>query len=66
MTNRQWLIWQMIDMPDKELFNKYHGFICDVCGNNNIFPDNAPCPHKCEQKVFDWLGQEHKDESKTE
>lgn len=59
MTNRQWLMWQMIDMSDKELFDKYHGFMCDVCSNNNIFPYNAPCPGKCEQKVFDWLKQEH-------
>ena len=60
MTNRQWLIWQMIDMPDDVLIRTFARWSCDVC-QMFVRPSDVPCPPCCDDVIIDWLGQEHKD-----
>ena len=61
MTNRQWLIWQMIDMADDVLLRTFAGWSCDVC---QMFVRRAdgPCPpDHCDDAIIEWLKQEHED-----
>ncbi|MBO6292688.1 MAG: hypothetical protein J6N51_10615 [Selenomonas sp.] len=60
MTNRQWLIWQLIDMSDEELVKKCPGFLCDICADY-ITPGSGPCIADCDKILIDWLNQEHKE-----
>ena len=59
MTNRQWLIWQMIDMSDKELIKNLSS-ICELC--NNYITPNKSCPMDCDSMLLAWLKQEHKED----
>ena len=61
MTNRQWLIWQMIDMSDDVLLRTFAGWSCDVC-QMYVRPSDGPCPTHCDDAIIDWLKQEHKDD----
>ena len=60
MTNRQWLMWQLIDMSDEEFrrFLSYKYCIHKDTKNN--------CPRKCIGDCIDgvlkWLQQEHEEE----
>ena len=60
MTNRQWLIWQLIDMPDDEFADKVCGYkevwSCEDCEENKI----KPMVDGCRKKLHEWLKQEHK------
>ena len=64
MTNRQWLIWQLIDMSDEEFANRLCGnrivWSCDDCVKNKV---NDVCSGDCEEKLHEWLKQEHKENS---
>ena len=56
MTNRQWLMWQLIDMSDEELAVKMNGrgWFCDIC------PKRDRCyMANCEKEFIKWLKQEH-------
>ena len=58
MTNRQWLMWQMIDMSDED-FLKWVDCVCVY------YQDSEFCPHGCQQKCAEgqlkWLKQEHEE-----
>lgn len=54
MTNRQWLMWQMIDMSDEELI-KFFG--CELC--SKYVNQNKPCPGDCDSLFLAWLKKEH-------
>ena len=57
MTNRQWLIWQMIDMSDEELLDLFGCRMCD-----KYVTHDKPCPKEdCYSLLLDWLKQEHKE-----
>ena len=56
MTNRQWMLWQMVDMSDEELI-KYFG--CEVCAKYVI--QNGPCPADCDPVLLAWFKQELKE-----
>ena len=62
MTNRQWLIWQLIDMSDDEFADRVCGqgnvWWCDDCVNNKI---TYPSSHDCYKKFHEWLKQKHKE-----
>lgn len=62
MTNRQWLIWKLIDMSDEEFANRLCGnrivWSCDDCVNNKV---NGACGGDCEKRFHEWLQQEHKE-----
>jgi hypothetical protein len=62
MTNRQWLIWQLIDMSDEEFADRVCGnrevWSCDDCVKNKV--NNVSC-QGCEEKFHKWLQQEHKE-----
>ena len=49
MTNRQWLLWQMIDMPDDILLRAFAGWSCDVC-QMYVRPSDGPCHERYVQK----------------
>jgi hypothetical protein len=61
MTNRQWLIWQLIDMSDEE-------FAEGICENGELWSCRDCKRHgvnknessDCEDKLREWLKQEHK------
>lgn len=60
MTNRQWLIWRLIDMSDEEFAEGICGnselWSCDDCIDNKI----TYCTNGCCKKFHEWLKQEHK------
>ena len=56
MTNRQWLIWQLIDISDEELMKLLGCMVCD-----KYVTPNKPCPDDCYSFLLDWLKQEHKE-----
>ena len=56
MTNRQWLIWQMIDISDEELIGLFGCKMCD-----KYVTPNKPCPKDCDSLLLAWLNQEHKE-----
>jgi hypothetical protein len=68
MTNRQWLIWQLIDMSDEEFADA----IGSVCGSGTMLWSCRDCKRHgvnknessdCEDKLREWLKQEHKENS---
>ena len=60
MTNRQWLIWQLIDMPDEKFALKYCSSIrCSDC-------PEEPINECCHGKLIEWMKQEHEDGGKNE
>lgn len=66
MTNRQWLIWQLIDMSDEEFADKVCGsdlWSCDDCIKNTT-TDYGYC-QGCREEFSEWLKQEHKSNSFT-
>ena len=62
MTNRQWLIWQMIDMTEEEFADRICGngsvWSCDDCIDNKV---NGVCGRDCQTIFHEWLKQEHED-----
>ena len=58
MTNRQWLIWQLIDMSDEEFRRTLNYKYC-------INQDKGSCPIECRADCLEsklaWLRQEHTD-----
>lgn len=63
MTNRQWLMWQLIDMSDEE-FARVVSFDCIYmirCNDSKICPDS--CGENCREGRVKWLKQEHKSNS---
>lgn len=58
MTNKQWLLWIMIDMDTEEFVKTFSGFMCDICAAN-ILPTNKPCIIDCDTILSAWLKQEH-------
>lgn len=56
MTNRQWLMWKLIDMSDEDFLK-----LVD-CGCV-YYQDSEYCPRECQQKCAEgqlkWLRQEH-------
>lgn len=60
MTNKQWLVWRLVDMPDEEIVKEFPGLMCDICAAH-IVPTNKPCPLDCEAILLAWLQQEHKE-----
>lgn len=60
MTNRQWLIWKLIDMSDERLAVKMNGrgWFCDIC------PKSDRCyVADCDTEFIMWLQREHKENS---
>ena len=60
MTNRQWLIWQLIDMDDEKFADKLNGrgWFCAICDRENV----SICNEKdCKRKFIEWLRQEHEE-----
>ena len=63
MTNRQWLIWRLIDMSDEEFADRICGekrmvWSCDDCVKNKVYD---ACDGDCEKRFHEWLQQEHKE-----
>ena len=62
MTNKQWLIWRLIDMSDREFADRVCGnrevWSCDDCVKNKV--NDVSC-QGCEEKFYEWLKQEHKE-----
>lgn len=54
MTNRQWLIWQLIDMSDEEFARMLNGhglgWFCDICTIYDCNDYNG-----CEKEFIKWL-----------
>jgi hypothetical protein len=61
MTNRQWLIWQMIEMSDETLAHRLDvEWFCDnYCDGEN----QMACDSNCRENMIEWLKQEHKENS---
>lgn len=63
MTNRQRLIWKLIDMSDEEFAEGICGnselWSCDDCKKQGV---NDYACDGCEEKFHDWLKQEHKED----
>ena len=60
MTNKQWLVWRLVDMPDEEIVKEFPGLMCDICAAH-IVPTNKPCPPDCDSKLLAWLQQGSED-----
>lgn len=61
MTNRQWMMWKLIDMTDEEFAKTGH---CECIyykhdSDGDYCPDD--CQHKCDEGNVKWLQQEHED-----
>jgi hypothetical protein len=63
MTNRQWLIWQLIEMDDVKFTDRefYHTeeFNCETCPVKSLMCE--PKKEKCWKHFIEWLKQEHKE-----
>ena len=59
MTNRQWLMWQLIDMSDEELLRKFPGLLCDVCAE--YITSHQICNGDCDPIRLAWLKKEHEE-----
>jgi hypothetical protein len=61
MTNRQWLIWKLIDMSDEEFADRVCGnrevWSCYECVDNKI--NDYACQQDCHERFRKWLKQEH-------
>ena len=66
MTNRERLIWKLIDMSDEEFADRVCGnrevWSCDDCVENKIKNDYA-WHQSCRERFYEWLKQEHKSNS---
>ena len=65
MTNRQWLMWKLIDMSDDEFADNVCDsklWSCKDCRENKI-NDYGYC-QGCREEFHKWLNQEHKEEEK--
>lgn len=60
MTNRQWLMWQLIDMSDEELIKEYPGVGCEACRKYGVTP-NQICTKDCDSLLLAWLKKEHEE-----
>ena len=61
MTNRQWLMWQLLDMSDEE-FARVVSFDCIYmisCDDSKICPPDDSCGGNCREGRVKWLQQEH-------
>lgn len=59
MNNKQWLIWQMIDMPPEELAHMLDVvWFCDNCCDGEI---RKACDSDCRGNMVDWLEMEHEE-----
>lgn len=54
MTNRQWIIWKMIDMSDEDIVKC---FGCEMC--REYVTSGKPCPSDCNSTLLAWLKKEH-------
>ena len=59
MTNRQWLMWKLIDMSDKELLKHIPGVMCYVC--TKCITPHLSCKEDCRSMILDWLKKERKE-----
>jgi hypothetical protein len=62
MTNRQWLIWRLIDMSDEELAEntwQLDFFDCIKCKNGDMSFGCHEEPEECRKRYKKWLQQEH-------
>lgn len=57
MTNRQWLIWKLIDMSDEELANLFLLPICNYAKRDNL--ELCRALSSCSECRRKWLQQEH-------
>lgn len=55
MTNRQWLIWQMIELPPETMADKLD--LDWFCENHCVSADD--CNNMCRGQMIKWLKQEH-------
>jgi hypothetical protein len=68
MTNRQWLILRLIDMPDEE-FADAIGSVCGTgitlwsCRDCKRHGVNELSSSDCEVRLREWLKQEHEENS---
>ncbi len=61
MTNRQWLMWKLIDMSDEE-FARVVSFDCIYMisdKDSKICPPDDSCGGCCREGRVKWLKQEH-------
>jgi len=60
MTNKQWLIWRLIDMSDEEFADRVCGqrdvWSCGDCLHNEI--NDYPGCQDCRERLHEWLKQE--------
>lgn len=62
MTNRQWLMWKLIDMSDEEFRSTiYYKYCIHKDAKGNCPKD---CIAGCVDSMLAWLRQEHKEEEK--
>ena len=59
MTNRQWLLWQMIELPSETLAHKLD--VKWFCENHCVSPSD--CNNMCRVQMIKWLKKEHKNEN---
>jgi hypothetical protein len=57
MTNRQWLIWQLIDMSDEQFAFAVNGVKCTEMLEGGLC--HTGCGFKCDEGHKAWLNQEH-------
>jgi hypothetical protein len=60
MTNKQWLIWQLIDMSEDDLATRLN--VEWFCDTHCPYDENIACNERCRDNIVEWLQQEH-DES---
>ena len=56
MTNRQWVMWKLIDMSDDE-FSKWVNVDCAYLKDGEYCADD--CQRNCAEGHLKWLKQEH-------
>lgn len=59
MTNRQWAIWQMIDMSEERFAYQYCLFV--GCGKCPVATRDMPNIRDCMHNLRVWLQQEHEE-----
>ena len=59
MTNRQWAIWQMIDMSEERFAYQYCRFV--GCGECPVATRDMPNIRDCMHCLRAWLQQEHEE-----
>jgi hypothetical protein len=63
MTDRQWLIWQLIDMSDEEFRRTLNYKYCIHKDVGKKYKRNCPrdCSEDCLNGMLAWLQQEHEE-----